>query len=373
MSGPPPFGVAFGQSVAASVEQCPGLADGVVHRVGAGDAAPEQGVGFDVGPLVRGEPGSAVHGLDPVRAVIWDEIEQLGQPLPALREVPPRRPERGEPVGELQPRWPDSPSGTSRARPGSCRARARAGRGPPCRASTGDAPDPWPDDGTARHAPRGPRPPRAGASAARRRTHGRSPASSSAAPSPKSSPDASGCGPPVLGARRGSVSLGPVRSRRRPRCRADRFHPGTPSSPPAGAEHPALNRSWLHAIVARSVRCRSGTSLAPATNRPSESSSRASSVASGSRLTRAAASSIGNGRPSSRSTIPAIASAFWSSMAKPGTRAAARAANSWADSHAATEPAERAGPRSGTRIGGTGYSCSPDRWSGDRLVTRIRS
>ena len=27
-------------------------------------------------------------------------------------------------------------------------------------------------------------------------------------------------------------------------------------------------------------------------------------------------------------------------MAKPGTRAAARAANSWADSHAATEPAE---------------------------------
>jgi hypothetical protein len=90
-------------------------------------------------------------------------------------------------------------------------------------------------------------------------------------------------------------------------------------------------------------------------------------------LTRAAASSIASGRPSSRSTIPAITPAFCSSMAKPGTKAAARAANSCADSHAATAVTDGAPPGSGTRKAGTGNSCSPDRRNGERLVTRIRS
>ncbi len=45
--------------------------------------------------------------------------------------------------------------------------------------------------------------------------------------------------------------------------------------------------------------------------------------------------------------------AFSSSMAKPGTRAAARAANSCADSHAATDASRRAPvPPAGTRSGG---------------------
>ena len=53
--------------------------------------------------------------------------------------------------------------------------------------------------------------------------------------------------------------------------------------------------------MARSVRCRSGTSRRPLTSRPRECSSRARIAAGGSSFTRAAASSIASGSPSRRS------------------------------------------------------------------------
>ena len=58
-------------------------------------------------------------------------------------------------------------------------------------------------------------------------------------------------------------------------------------------------------------------------------------------------------------------------MAKPGTEAAARAANSCADSHPARDGDRRCG-RFRKEQRGTGNSCSPDTCSGERLVTRIR-
>ena len=78
----------------------------------------------------------------------------------------------------------------------------------------------------------------------------------------------------------------------------------------------------------------------PPTSSPSESSSRATIVSSGSTLTRAAASSIASGSPSSRSHDSRDRLSVLVHDGEPGTRAAARTANSCADSDAATERAE---------------------------------
>ena len=112
--------------------------------------------------------------------------------------------------------------------------------------------------------------------------------------------------------------------------------------------------------MARSVRCRSGTSRLPLTSSASESASRVRIAAGGNSFTRAAASSIASGSPSSRRTSPAMASAFSPVMVKPGTEAAARAANSSADSHPARDAAE-------TGAAGSGRSKRRDR---ELLLTR---
>ena len=69
------------------------------------------------------------------------------------------------------------------------------------------------------------------------------------------------------------------------------------------------SRSWLQSIAPRSVCCRAGRSRAPPVRSCSRCSSRASIAAGVSSLTRAAASSIARGRPSSRMQISAVARA----------------------------------------------------------------
>ena len=66
-----------------------------------------------------------------------------------------------------------------------------------------------------------------------------------------------------------------------------------------------VSRSWLQAIVARKVRCRSGADREPPASRGSRCSSRSSSIGSDSAFTRAAASSIASGRQSRRRQISA--------------------------------------------------------------------
>ncbi len=67
-------------------------------------------------------------------------------------------------------------------------------------------------------------------------------------------------------------------------------------------------RSWLHSIVARSVRCRSGRSTAPPASSGSASSRRCSRATGGRSFARAAASSIASGRLSRRRPTAATVS-----------------------------------------------------------------
>ena len=123
------------------------------------------------------------------------------------------------------------------------------------------------------------------------------------------------------------------------------------SMPPRKTEHTAssrraasLNRSWLQAIVARSVRCRSGTSRAADQQaqrvlEPRQDRRRRQQLHPRRRqLDR-------QRQPVEASHDPAIAAAFSSSTVKPGTEAAARAANNCTDSQPATDAAETADPR----------------------------
>ena len=113
--------------------------------------------------------------------------------------------------------------------------------------------------------------------------------------------------------------------------------------------------SWLHSIVARSVRWRSGASRAPPVSRGSARSSRARSSAGASMPTRAAASSTASGSPSRRRQISATAA----SAAKLASTARARSMNSATASVSSS--------------GSTAYRCSPWIRSGSRLVTRTRT
>src|SRR5271165_2750554 len=151
-------------------------------------------------------------------------------------------------------------------------------------------------------------------------------------------------------------------------------------APPANTEHtpssrlaPSVSRSWLQPIVARSVCCRSGRSRPPPVSSPSECSSRGKIASGGSSLTRAAASSMASGSPSSLRAMAATAGAFSSSRVNPGTAAAARSANRRTDAQAASNAAVGWSSSSGTASGGTGHSRSPETRSGERLLTRIRT
>ena len=84
----------------------------------------------------------------------------------------------------------------------------------------------------------------------------------------------------------------------------------------------------LHAIVARRVRWRDGAFRCPTVSNEIRWSSRESRSRGGRTLTRAAASSIASGSPSSRAQIPAIASPSPGCMVRLGATSKARCANS---------------------------------------------
>ena len=88
------------------------------------------------------------------------------------------------------------------------------------------------------------------------------------------------------------------------------------------------SRLKLQSSVFRRVRWRSGRSRGPVVSTLVRSSSRASSARGGSSLTRAAASSMASGRPSSRRQISATAPGVLLGQAEPGASACARAAKS---------------------------------------------
>ena len=112
-----------------------------------------------------------------------------------------------------------------------------------------------------------------------------------------------------------------------------------------------------------------GRSRGPPARRSRRCSSRASSACGESSLARAAASSIASGRPSRRTQISATAGRVRVVTAKSALTARARSTKSATASYCDSDvnSGRRAG--SGRPSGGTGNSCSPERWSGMRLVT----
>ncbi len=125
-------------------------------------------------------------------------------------------------------------------------------------------------------------------------------------------------------------------------------------------------------MVARRVRWRAGASAAPPVSRASRAPKRAR-IASGERtFRRDAASSTASGSPSSSRQISATAVAFSSVSWKSGRTERALPRKSRTDSISFRFSADRAVPLGGVASGGTGYSCSPTRCNGTRLVTTTR-
>ena len=117
--------------------------------------------------------------------------------------------------------------------------------------------------------------------------------------------------------------------------------------------------------MARSVCCRGSAARDPPVSRANRSSSRASSSPAGSTRSRAAASSMASGIPSSRRQIRPATSVVCSSGASGTPCAAARSASSRTASLARIAAAS---PLPGRPSDGTRYTYSPPMPSGSRLV-----
>ena len=98
-------------------------------------------------------------------------------------------------------------------------------------------------------------------------------------------------------------------------------------------------------------------------------SRRVSNASGDSSFARAAASSIASGRPSSLTQISAIAGALALVAEKSAFTARARSTKSATDSYCESEAISGRCAGSGSDREGTGNSCSPETWSGIRLVT----
>ena len=81
-------------------------------------------------------------------------------------------------------------------------------------------------------------------------------------------------------------------------------------------------------MAARKVRCRGAADRSPVVSSPNLSSSRAMICSTDSARTRAAASSIASGMPSSARQMEVTAAALSGPTVNPGREAAARSANS---------------------------------------------
>ena len=151
---------------------------------------------------------------------------------------------------------------------------------------------------------------------------------------------------------------------------------------PASSVHPPTNTerrrksacsggessSWVQSIVARSVCCRAGRSRGPV-RKSRLRSRRAASAAGESSFTRAAASSIASGRPSSRAHTAATAAEFSAVSAKPGTMAPARSTKRATAGERASSSSDGRCAGSGTTSVATATSRSPYRRRAVWLVT----
>ena len=119
----------------------------------------------------------------------------------------------------------------------------------------------------------------------------------------------------------------------------------------------------------RSVFCRAGKSRAPPTRKLRRSLNSISIFCGGNTRTRAAASSIASGKPSSCWQISTTADTFSFVTVKAGFTATARSINIATASYCVSR--SNGGNRfgSGRDKGGTGYSISPDRRNTSLLVT----
>jgi hypothetical protein len=114
------------------------------------------------------------------------------------------------------------------------------------------------------------------------------------------------------------------------------------------------HRSKLHATAARNVWWRSGAPRLPLVSRPNRSSSRDAICSSDSVRTRAAASSIPSGIPSSRRQTRASTATLSAVISNPGRTAAARCRNSSRPVNRVPAPAPTVQSSSGTGSGATG-------------------
>ena len=116
---------------------------------------------------------------------------------------------------------------------------------------------------------------------------------------------------------------------------------------------------WLQSITAFSVCCRCLAARFPPMRRANRPSKRSTSCSRDRVRSRVTASSIANGRPSSRAQSRTAAIRFDADSSKPGCSAAARSTRSWTASYPARVSAAESCHSSGTARGGTANRCSP--------------
>ena len=125
------------------------------------------------------------------------------------------------------------------------------------------------------------------------------------------------------------------------------------------------SRSWTSRWwPASSVAAPAGLG-APPVSRASRCSNLACNAAGDRTFTRAAASSIASGNPSSRRQISATAGAVSAVNVRSGLTARARSTKSRTASEAVAASVGEAVSGAGSDSGGTGYSCSPERAQSD--------
>ena len=207
------------------------------------------------------------------------------------------------------------------------------------------------------------RPPRPGA---RSRTRGSSRASGSAAAAASTTCRSERS---TSAARRSRTSTARRRRRRRPTALCGVTPAGKTASRSASVRSGSVSRSQLQSTTARSVRWRGSAVRLPPVSSWKRSSRRWASCSGDIVRSRAAASSMASGRPSSRRQISMTAATVVRVDGEAGRRR--RAAVGEELDRRMGERLVDAGVRAGQASGGTSTSRSPTMPSGSRLVARI--
>ena len=146
---------------------------------------------------------------------------------------------------------------------------------------------------------------------------------------------------------------------------------GNTASRSASSRSSGASRSQLHSTTARSVRWRGMAVRLPPVSSRNRLDSRAAISPIGITRSRAAASSMASGRPSSRRTISVTWATVVSSTQKPALTACARSISRRTAGWSIASTAET--PTGGRPSGGSTQSASPTMPSGSRLVVRMRT